>query len=260
MSNEEKALVPIEEKTVDFYGDEIKGGIVIHPPSERRVYVPVRPLVDFLGVDWRGQRQRIRRDPVLSAEMSMVVMETTGGPQEMMCLPLDMLNGWLFGIQASRVKEELQEKLIRYQRECYRVLANAFQEPVTTDPLAQVEQLGHALITLAREQREFDRRLGTAEEEIEDVKTRVVSLEERVTPGEPITEEQAQHISQAVRAIAYKLSERSGRNEYGGVYSQLYTKFGITSYKLLPARKFDEAMAFLTDWWQQVTGTDDVPF
>lgn len=256
----EKALVPVEERTVDFYGDELKGVVVMATPSQRTVFVPVRPLCDFLGIDVQAQTRRIGRDPVLSEEMATIQVTTAGGPQDMQCLPLDFLNGWLFGINASRVREEMQERVIRYQRECYRVLAEAFQQPSPGDPLAQVEELGHALITLAREQRELDRRVGTAEYEIEDVKTRVVALEERIRPGEPVTEEQAQHISQAVKAIAYKLSERSGRNEYGGVYSQLYAKFGITSYKLLPASRYEEALAFLSEWWQQVAGTGDVPF
>lgn len=259
MTEETRALVPSEERTVDFYGDEIKGAIITMAPSEHVVYVPVKPLCDFLGVVWESQRQRIQRDPVLSEEAQTVLIDTPGGPQEMTCLPLDFLNGWLFGISASRVKEEMREQVLRYQRECYKVLASAFQKPAP-DALAQVEELGYALINLAREQRELNRRVGTAEDEIEHVKRRVVSLEERIRPGEPITEEQAQHISQAVKNIAYKLSEKTGRNEYGGVYSQLYGKFGITSYKLLPAARYDEAMAFLTEWWQQLAGTGDVPF
>lgn len=260
MASEDQVLMPVEERTVEFYGDEIKGAVVIHAPSDRVVYVPIRPLCDFLGINWDGQRQRLQRDPVLSAETQSVIINTPGGPQESICLPLDMLNGWLFGISAGRVKEEIRDRVIRYQRECYRVLAEAFQAPTVADPLAQVEELGRALITLAQEQRTFNRRLGTAEGEIADVRQRVIALEEKVAPGEPVTEEQAANISQAVRAIAYKIGERTGRNEYGGVYSELYRKFGITSYKLLPADRYKEAMEFLQEWWQQVAGAEDVPF
>ena len=39
---------------------------------------------------------------------------------------LDMHNGWLFGIDANRVKPELRATVIAYQRECYRVLAAHF--------------------------------------------------------------------------------------------------------------------------------------
>ena len=258
MNDEERSLVPLQERTVEFYGDELKGVIVMITPSEQRIYVPVRPICDFLGVAWSAQRRRILDDAVLSEELQAIQVTTAGGPQEMQCLPLDMLNGWLFGINARRVKDEVRDRLIRYQRECYRVLASAFQTVDAADPLAMVEQQGRALITLAREQREFNRRLSTTQEEVQDVRQRVVALEERVAPGQPVTDEQASQISQAVKAIAMALSRRTGRNEYGGVYGELYRKFGITSYKLLPADRFEEAMDFLREWHQSLVG--EAPF
>lgn len=53
-----------------------------------------------------------------------------GGAQVMLCLPLDYINGFLFGINANRVEPELRERLITYQREYYQVLAAAFLDPV----------------------------------------------------------------------------------------------------------------------------------
>lgn len=49
------------------------------------------------------------------------------GQSEMVCLPLDLVPGWLFGISTSRVKEEIQPKLICYRRDCFRVLWDAFK-------------------------------------------------------------------------------------------------------------------------------------
>ncbi len=257
--NEDHSLVPVEERTILFYDDEIKGVRVTRTPSGRsEYYVPLRQLCGYLGVSYTGQRERIERDPVLSTKLQPVQINTGGGPQEMQCLPLDYLNGWLFGINANRVKEEIRPQVIRYQEEAYIVLRDAFQEAAAPDSLTQVEQLGHALITLAREQREFDRRLNTTETDLDDVKQRVVALEGRVAPGAAVTEEQASQISQAVKAVAIKMSQQSGRNEFGGVYGELYRKFGITSYKLLPASRFQEAMDFLTQWHQSLVG--DEPF
>jgi hypothetical protein len=48
-----------------------------------------------------------------------------------------MVNGWLFGINANRVKEELRDRLIQYQRECYRVLADAFVNRIVPDDWMQ---------------------------------------------------------------------------------------------------------------------------
>lgn len=256
MSDEPNALVPIEERTVIFYGDEIRGVRVTRTPSGRSdLFVPLRQLCDYLGVSYTGQRERIERDPVLSTKLQPVQLTTSGGPQEMQCLPLDYLNGWLFGINANRVKAEIRDRVIRYQEECYMVLRDAFQGPAAQDSLAQVEQLGHALITLAREQRVFDHRLSVAEAQVEDVTRRVGAIEERSAPGEAVTEEQASQISQAVKAVAMALGKQTKRNEYGGVYGELYRRYGITSYKLLPAAKFTAAMKWLDEWLQSLTGT-----
>src|SRR5690606_27129899 len=87
-----------------------------------------------------------------------------------------------------------------------------------------------------------------------DLNRRVASLEQKMAPGRPVTEEQASQIGQAVKAVAIALGKKSGRNEFGGVYGELYRKFGVTSYKMLPAARFDKAMNFLTEWYEEVAG------
>lgn len=251
----EIALVPVEQKEIDFYGDDITAVVV----EDGRVFVPVRPICEFLGVDWSAQRQRILRDGVLSVEIQPVVVTTTRrGEQETLCLPLDMIHGWLFGINANRVRPEIKELLLRYQRECYRVLANHFQqEPLVTSEgiasLAQVRAMGLAVAQLAEEQMVFEEK---TEGRFSKVELRLTAVEDRIAPGQAVTEEQASQISQAVKAVAMKMSEQSGRNEFGGVYGELYRRFGITSYKLLPASQFQEAMDFLTQWHQSLVGEE----
>ena len=51
--------------------------------------------------------------------------------------------------------------------------------------------------------------------------------------GRYVTEDQASQISQAVKTVALKLGKKSGRNEYGAVYGELYRKFGVPGYKQL---------------------------
>ena len=61
----------------------------------------------------------------------------------------------LFGVNANRVKEEIRDNLIRYQRECYRVLADAFLppgvdvRPVEADDQALVQLHNMALVIAA---------------------------------------------------------------------------------------------------------------
>src|SRR5690606_34883605 len=102
------ALEPLEQRQVLFYDDEVTA-VLVEAGNRREVFVPLRPLVDNLGLAWSGQYERLRRDPGLSAEIRSVRVTRTeaarsqeGGPvevsREMVCLPLDYLNGWLFGI------------------------------------------------------------------------------------------------------------------------------------------------------------------
>lgn len=270
MSN--NALVPVEQRTVIFYDDEITA-VLADEDGQQQVYVPVRPICDFLGLNWSGQQQRINRDPVLSEIKGVCVIHTPGGSQEMLCIPLDFLNGFLFGVNASRVKESVREQLITYQRECYQVLADAFLDPSATGTtvssaevsLYQVREMGLAIARMAEEQIVFERRLTTTEGRVEkaavvygDLTKRVETLEQRMGPGQPVTEDQASQISQSVKAVAMTLSKTSGSNQYGAVYGELYRKFGITSYKLLPVKQFNKAIEFLTEWNNELVG--DEPF
>lgn len=88
--------------------------------------VAVKPICENMGIDWRAQRQRIMRHHVMSKGVVIMTTPSAGGEQKTACLPLEMLNGWLFGIDAARVKPDLREKVIRYQRECFHVLAAHF--------------------------------------------------------------------------------------------------------------------------------------
>lgn len=52
--SEERALVPIEERTVVFYGDEIKSVVVTMADTRPQIFVPVRPLWTFWELIGRG--------------------------------------------------------------------------------------------------------------------------------------------------------------------------------------------------------------
>ncbi|MCA9995739.1 MAG: ORF6C domain-containing protein [Anaerolineales bacterium] len=277
----DKTLVPVVQKEVVFYEDMIPA-VQIKIGSQAQIYVPIRPICDYLGLDWSAQYRRISRDPVLSEVVQGVAITTTpsvdgrgGGLQEMSCLPLKFLPGWLFGVSASRVKEELREKIMRYQRESYDVLWEAFQEGrLTSDatfedllandtPAAQAYKMASAIMKMARQQILLEAQLGTHAVQLQNHEQRLEEIEATLgDPGHHITPEQAMQISQAVKTVAIALEQKTGKNEYGAVYGQLYREFGITSYKQLPANKFERAIKWLTNWYRRITGItdDDLPF
>jgi hypothetical protein len=66
----------------------------------------------YLGIDWASQYQRTKRDEIPAREMAAVVI-TTAGPGQysgqqrhpVICLPLDLLLGWLLTIRPNEGEE-----------------------------------------------------------------------------------------------------------------------------------------------------------
>ena len=274
------ALVPVQQKEVEFYEDRITA-VYAQDDDRGDIYVSINQICDLLGIDRRGQQRRITNDAVLAKHTRQVVIQTAGGPQTVLCLPVDYMHGWLMSINANRVKADIQERLIRYQEQCHRVLAEAFREGrLTADPgieellqtsdspSAQAYRTLRAMVRLARQQVVMEAeleahagRLAAAEVQLSDHAERLEDIEANLGDSTRfVTAEQASQISQAVKAIALELGKQTNRNEFGAVYGELYRKFGVTSYKEIPAVRFREAMDFLTEWYATVTGSDELPF
>lgn len=49
--SDEKALIPIEQKIVDFQGDNIIA-VLVETDEGEQVFVPVKPICDSLGLAW----------------------------------------------------------------------------------------------------------------------------------------------------------------------------------------------------------------
>ena len=85
-------------------------------------YVAMKPICENIGLAWQPQVLRIKRDEVLSQGMIVMIIPTNGGNQNMICLPIEYLNGWLFGIDINRCNPEIRDTLIKYKKECYQAL------------------------------------------------------------------------------------------------------------------------------------------
>jgi len=78
VSADDTALVPFEERIVDFYGDEVVG-VAVRIEDTVDIYVPIRPICTYLGLSWTGQRERIMRDDVLADVVRGVRVTRTPG-------------------------------------------------------------------------------------------------------------------------------------------------------------------------------------
>ena len=271
------SLIPVEERTIDFHGDPVTAVLVPGDPQPE-IYVPVRPLCEYLGLAWSGQYERLKRDPVLDESLRFVRVTRTnpsGGDPNVLCLPLEYLPGWLFGINVSRVRPELQEKITRYRRECFRVLWRAFQADAlsalgqrdgrkgTPTDLLSIRDMGLAIVEMAEQQLALEQRvtehhgrLDRAATVIKEVQRRLTSVEDQLAPDAAITEGQAAEMAARVKAIAKTLSERDpSKNHYQGVFGELYRRFRVTTYKQVRQEQYPEVLAFLDEWQASIEGT-----
>ena len=114
-------------ETIQFHNQQL---IVLN--HENKPYIAMKPVCENIGLDWEAQRQRIKRHHVLSKGAFMIKVPSKGGEQQYLCLPISMINGWLFGIDTNRVKPEIRQKLEQYQLECFDVLYNHFMPKVAS--------------------------------------------------------------------------------------------------------------------------------
>jgi hypothetical protein len=263
----DKALVPVEQRSVNFYGDDLTAVRA----NDSRIYAGLTQMCNALGIDAQGQRRRIERHAVLNKGLKGVDnLSTPGGTQSGYVLRLDLIPLWLSGIRVSAVKEELRQKLEKFQEEAAAVLWEAFEEGrLTADSrfeelldqeteTVQAYKMAMAIVKLAKQQIILESRVGDAEIRLDNVEERLTTVEEELSGQDVVTENQASQISQAVKAVAITLGKQTGRNEFGACYGELYRRFNTTSYRKIPRKKFDEVMAFLTEWHQ--TLHDDLPF
>ncbi len=143
--NTETGLLPVA-----FHGDSL---FIVN--YEGDPYVPMRPVVEGMGLAWQPQHAKLTADKERWGVI-IIVTPSPGGPQESVCIPHRRLFGWLMTISPNKVKPELRQKIICYQRECDDVLWRYWtrqRESVSRQELGPLftlvkEQLGHNLQSL----------------------------------------------------------------------------------------------------------------
>lgn len=109
--------------SVTFHGDTIYCVELNGQP-----YVPLRPIVENLGMDWSAQATKFRTNhnrwgvamittPSASTVGMIATVAKDGKEREMLCLPLRKLAAWLASINPKKVRQELRAKIELYQAE-----------------------------------------------------------------------------------------------------------------------------------------------
>ena len=257
----------VEQKLVTLYNDEL----LAVRTEDNQVYVSINQMCEALGIAAPMQRRRVREHEILAEGYAIGPIITEGGKQQAALLRADLVPLWLVGIQIKSVREDVQPKLKLFIKRAAAVLAEAFQEGRLTaepgfddllardTPAAQAYKMASAIMKMARQQLLLESRVDTHDARLSQHESRLESIETALgNPEGQVTPEQAMQISQAVKAVSHELGKKSRRNEYGGVYGELYRRYAINSYKNLPKDKYEDAMAWLNEWLQSLIS--DSPF
>lgn len=257
-------MEPLPQRIVPFHDDEI----VAVQKLDGTIFILFSKLCENLGLSRWTQTRRAQSHAVLSKGLIAISVETSGGPQEVQCLRLDLLPLWLASVPASKTKAEIKEKLIRYQTEAAQALWHAFKPQIIIETstqadndanIAQLERLveqSRAITRMAEEQLAQARRINEAarlvksmQTDIADVQIRLGVLEDRLHPGTYITDAQASEVSNQVKALAELLSHsEANKNHYQGIFGELYRRFGVSSYKVIRQEQYAAVLQFLEDW------------
>lgn len=125
--------------TVDFHGDVLEAV----KDESGTVWVSGKSVCENLGVDWPSQLKKIKGKPWVSISV-ITTDRSDNSKREVVMVDQASLPGLLFTIDSRRVKPEIKDKLIRYQRECAKVLADYFlrqSEPLPPAPIATPAQV-----------------------------------------------------------------------------------------------------------------------
>ncbi len=239
----------IKWRTISFYGLDV----LLVVDNDLRPYLPVTRLAQALGMSRQALQSRIGRDPVLNEAVATLrplpgeTVENLRGPVQ--CLDLRQVPYLLGGIDHERVKPDLREQVIRFKREFYEFAWAAYRNLI----LPEEFRAEFADRFLAPEEREVYAALGDSVRRFfETMEKRLSALEARLQPE--LDAAQAQHVQEMVRLLARALDPQRNkpRETYALIYGALKKRFRVPSYRNIPAKRYEEVVRYLADWYQQV--------
>jgi hypothetical protein len=113
----------MKTELVNFYGNQI-----LCVTEGEKILVAIKPICEGLGLDGDRAIKTLTDDEILGDERSEQTVHVPGDrARNMVCLPLEFINGWLFQIKFSNtMSDETKAALVRYKRECYKILYGHF--------------------------------------------------------------------------------------------------------------------------------------
>lgn len=138
---------PLQPRVHTFDGD--RHILVEHEGAD---YFAPMLVCQALALNWSPQASRIHADPVFSPLAKLLTVQTSVGPQDFLCLPLDFMNAWVYTLNAASVPKDKKSKVSLYKQYFYtRIIQEKTHTTVAQAPSPMetvVAQLGQFLLNL----------------------------------------------------------------------------------------------------------------
>lgn len=268
--------LPIEQQLIPFMGDDLAAALT----DNGSIFITLPGMCAALGLNVKGQMQRIKRTNTLAKGLRIIPIKTRGGNQRINCLRIDKIGLWLAGVQTGSIKSEFRAKIEAYQEELAPIATQLFlriagiattQIVPSTDPqlAALAEQIDTLtdITTFLREHMESllgavgqiagsSLRLDQAVQLLEslseqksnlserqaEIEHTVVQIDARTKRLTPAHQREAQvFVERMVRTTKHAYSPLT----YSIIYGRLKHRFKVGSYSEIADERFDEVMNFL---------------
>lgn len=131
--------------TVPFHGANLM--LVEH---EGQPFVPMRPVAEGMGIDWSAQRKKLVKTGKRWG-VALIATPSGSGEQDVICIPLRKLPGWLSTMEPSRVKSDAaREKIEMFQEECDDALWQYWNDGHAENPRAAKPAANDSAVEFAK--------------------------------------------------------------------------------------------------------------
>lgn len=102
-------------------------GHTLFVANNEQPLVPLRPICQALGVDFRSQHAKLQKHPTFAPTVvEITTVGADGKVREMLAMPADLVMLWLGGIHPDKVAAKVRETLIAFHRTAARLLYGAW--------------------------------------------------------------------------------------------------------------------------------------
>ena len=117
-------------------------------------WVALKPICEVLGVSWKRQHVKFTENSVIP-HMVTTGFGSDGKKYDMLCIDVDYIGEWIFGINPNKVKPEIRERMVVFRKKLQVVLYAAVTGHIDTNMVQTLIQEVAALKEIIRQQGEI---------------------------------------------------------------------------------------------------------